>query len=500
MYIIKQVLDDNIFLIRDPIYGFIELPESLRPIVDHPLVQRLRWVSQLPLEQIVYPSAQHSRFEHSLGVMYLAMQAAITLLNDQISREKLIRAKNEEDSVRNLDESDFKKVFILAAGIVGILHDVGHGPFSHTIEDVYYYCNEDINKFNHENLSFVVSKYILNNFGNGDRIKEASKRLALNALNKSRSIDDLKTNAPISAVLRNLIDGPIDVDKGDYLLRDSYHCGVIYGLYDKDRLWRHIRLSNEYDIAVSPKGALEAWTLRFARYKMYKNVYKHHVRNITDAILIDTLSRCIENDRDVQKFNPFINISPSDNLDEDKANELYHWTDDELIRKLDEFARNSGVEVVKQNMDRFKSRKLPKILVSKKTSISRPDREKIRKLREEFNNLKDECGSILYFMWVKTPTFPVYDGDTMSIKVVIDDREKEKVAIDKEENEIPLMEYLSVINLRELYGNEKKTIEDLITPENLEIQVYVDREGTCNEEKKKKLIEEIIAKVFDDEC
>ncbi len=241
MYIIRQVLGENTLLIRDPIYGYIELPKSLKPLIDHPLVQRLRWVSQLPLEQMVYPSAQHSRFEHSLGVMYLAMQSAITLLNDKISKKKILRAKREEDLTKNLNKSKFERAFILASGIVGILHDVGHGPFSHTLEDMFYYCKAEMNKFNHEDLSFVVSKYILNEFGNDDEIEEVAKKLALNALNKSRDVADLKRKSPISAILRNLIDGPVDVDKGDYLLRDSYHCGVIYGLYDKDRLWRHIR-------------------------------------------------------------------------------------------------------------------------------------------------------------------------------------------------------------------------------------------------------------------
>ncbi len=486
MYIIRQVLDDNIFLIRDPVYDYIELPESLKPLIDHPLIQRLRWVSQLPLEQMVYPSAQHSRFEHSLGVMYLAMQAAITLLNDPISEEKLLAAKSEEELTKDLDKSKFRKVLILAAGIIGILHDVGHGPFSHTIEDIYYYCFKDINKFNHEDLSFVASKYILSNFGNDDEVRRIVKELVLKALNKSRSTEDLKNNAPVSAILRNLIDGPIDVDKGDYLLRDSYHCGVIYGLYDKDRLWRHIRLSNEYEIAVSPKGALEAWTLRFARYKMYKNVYKHHVRNITDAILIDTLSQCVENDKDVQKFNPFINISPSDKLNEDMVNKLYHWTDDELIRKLDEFAGSSGVEVVKQNMDRFKSRKLPKrFIMSKKTGVSKPDRERIRALRKELNEFCNLCGTRLYFMWVKYPAFPVYDKDTMSIKVVNNDGSEET-----------LMEHLHVINLRKSIDDEIQTIEDLIIPENLEIQVYADKENTCEDKKNK--IEQIIVEVFRD--
>ena len=142
MYIIKEAIQEETLLIRDPIYNYIELPISIKPLVDHPLVQRLRWISQLPLEQMVYPSAQHSRFEHSLGVMYLAMQAAITLLNDEISYRILRQAKEEDSITRGISEEEFKRTFIISAGIIGLLHDVGHGPFSHTLEDIYFFLSK----------------------------------------------------------------------------------------------------------------------------------------------------------------------------------------------------------------------------------------------------------------------------------------------------------------------------------------------------------------------
>lgn len=473
MYIIKEAIQEETLLIRDPIYNYIELPISIKPLVDHPLVQRLRWISQLPLEQMVYPSAQHSRFEHSLGVMYLAMQAAITLLNDEISYRILRQAKEEDSITRGISEEEFKRTFIISAGIIGLLHDVGHGPFSHTLEDIYFFFQNDFverHRFNHEVLSFVAAKNILDDDRN---LNKHIKEICLQVLNKAKSLDDLKNNNPICAILRNLIDGVIDVDKGDYLLRDSYHCGVIYGLYDKDRLWRHIRLSDDYEIGVSPKGALEAYTLRFARYKMYKNVYKHHVRNITDALLITTLSKYIEKNGTpaIREINPFIGINSSDTLSLDQVNKLYHWTDDEIIKVLD----RAEDDEIKGYIDRFKRRKLPKRFIMQKTNISKATRKHILEFREFLYGLEKICGTNLLFMWVNTPAFPSTDRETLKIKVIDYDSYKS------------LAQYLGITK-------EKEITDDIIIPNILEIQVYCDENNTCSERKKE--IEEGIVNIF----
>lgn len=325
-------------------------------------------------------------------------------------------------------------------------------------------------KFNHEVLSFVAAKNILDDSNNLNRhIKE----ICLQVLNKAKSLDDLKNNNPVCAVLRNLIDGSIDVDKGDYLLRDSYHCGVIYGLYDKDRLWRYIRLSEDYEIGVSPKGALEAYTLRFARYKMYRNVYKHHVRNITDALLITTLSKYIEKKGTpaIREINPFIDIAPNNSLTPDQVNKLYHWTDDEIIKILD----NAEDNEIKEYIDRFKRRKLPKRFIMKKTNISKPKRRHILEFREFLDNLNEPCGTNLLFMWVNIPAFPSTDIETLKIKVIDGDSSKS------------LAQYLGITR-------EEEITDDIILPNILEIQVYCDENNTCGDRKRE--IEERIMNIF----
>jgi HD superfamily phosphohydrolase len=146
-------------LIRDPIYGFIELPRVFIPIVDHSLFQRLRWISQLPLEQLVYPSAQHSRFEHSLGVMYLAMVAAGSLLsNSKNLIEGLLKKDNDFKKIRGMDNK--YKQFILSAGLSGLLHDLGHAPFSHTLEEACKYSKIPY-KYDHEEVGcFLANTYL----------------------------------------------------------------------------------------------------------------------------------------------------------------------------------------------------------------------------------------------------------------------------------------------------------------------------------------------------
>ena len=156
MYSITE-FTKKIKLIRDPIYGFIEVPEDFLPILDHKLVQRLRWISQLPLEQLVYPSAQHSRFEHSIGVMHLSMQIAMTLVKDNYSWEKIESAFEKESELSSLKKEDRKKFFVFCAGISGLLHDLGHAPFSHTLEDAVCYARKDI-FYNHETVTFFVAK------------------------------------------------------------------------------------------------------------------------------------------------------------------------------------------------------------------------------------------------------------------------------------------------------------------------------------------------------
>lgn len=361
--------------IRDPIYGFILLPKEFLPIVDHKLFQRLRWVGQLPLEQLVFPSAQHSRFEHSLGVMHLSMIAATALVSN--SKSSLMTALKEDDDFKKIKiKKDRINHFILSAGLAGLLHDVGHAPFSHTLESAHKYSAASPS-YDHEDVGYKIACKILSEIGDNDGIKVCIDK-ALSVLNKD--IDEASDElTPISIIIRRIISGPIDTDKGDYLIRDAYHCGVTYGMYDKEWLWRNIIIvggAGEYRLGVKGKAAIQSWRLRMARYEMNRNVYQHHVRNITDSMLVDIITTSLsaidsfennnkrKNKKEANRLRrlviPFADLDASKFDDDIEIAQFTFWTDDSLLRGLREVADGCGCKEVSSSIDNFLKRKLYK--------------------------------------------------------------------------------------------------------------------------------------------
>jgi HD superfamily phosphohydrolase len=452
MYSITE-FTEKIKLIRDPVYGFIEVPEEFLPVLDHKLVQRLRWISQLPLEQLVYPSAQHSRFEHSIGVMYLSMQVAMTLIKDNYSWEKIEFAFEKEFELSSLKKEDRKKFFVFCAGICGLLHDLGHAPFSHTLEDAICYTQKDIS-YHHETVTFFVAKKVLEDYNLYDRLLA---KTVLTVLNKSLGEDNI---SPLKKILRSIIDGVIDSDKGDYLLRDSYHCGVGYGHYDLERLWRHVRITSDWKLGITEKGAVEAWNLRLARFKMYKNVYKHHVRNITDALLIDILSKSFDylDEEKIKDILPTFQLTSAE-LTEEEILRFSLWTDNEILRKLTELQG----ETIKSEVENFMKRRLPGRFLSlflEEFGIAEKKKEEILRIKEILKSLEKEKGYLILFLVNKEILPPVFTEDVQrDLLVVMDNGE-----------EIPLAEYLS-------FSVKDEDLEKYATPR-LVLEIFVERNAS----------------------
>ena len=440
--------------VRDPIFHFIEIPREIKPFVDDKFIQRLRWINQLPLEQLVYPSAQHSRFEHSLGTMHLAMRAAVSLIYN--SKNKLKKIFNEDKYIKGKNIKEKFKYFIIAAGLTGLLHDVGHAPFSHTLETASKFSNGNF-YYNHEEYGFKISKYLLEN-KNHD-LPDFITRIILSVLNKKLKITDL---SPVEILIRNLIDNDFDIDKGDYLLRDSYHCGVNYGIYDYERLWRNIIITKYYTIGINEKGALETWKLRLARYFMYKNVYFHHTRNITDAMLIDIIIRASEK-------NSF--KIPSLSNEKDRA-EYLSWRDADFLTQLEGYNNDE----IKETIDRFMSRKLYKIgfnipLIKYQFLIDREDEiiNELNKIKLELNK-KDIS---INFNLLKDIIPPVFEEEV---------QEKIKVETDNKRI-IPLAKYLG-------FGLEEEVIEKSLKSSSKKIHVFFKESEKLAEKNVKKKIEE----------
>ncbi len=215
--------------IRDPIYGDIALGSSEIDVLDAPEVQRLRNIKQTGLSCMVYPSANHTRFEHSIGTLHVAGEIS-----------------------KNLDNVDVDLIRIAA-----LLHDIGHPPFSHTLE---------ICGYNHE---YFTRKKI--------------KKMNFETYSSSEILDVLLPKGFEGA----LLSGDVDADRMDYLLRDSYHTGVAYGLIDYSRLIRCMVLSEDSKpkLAILKKGLIAVESLLIARYQMYPTVYMHPTSRISEAML-----------------------------------------------------------------------------------------------------------------------------------------------------------------------------------------------------------------------
>ena len=253
--------------IRDPIHGFIRLNEQESELVDTRAFQRLRNLRQLALAHLVYPGAMHTRFEHSLGVCHVAGLLAHSL-------------KFTEDE---------KRLVRLAA----LMHDLGHGPFSHVSEEALELC-ADRSKLTAkgEKIHELITAILIR------QDEELSRLLSLSDRDKIIALLGRGYGEPI---VRSVLSGPLDADKQDYLLRDSYFCGVKYGVFDLPQL--HQVLQSVADPAggkqlmVDPNGihTLEQFVL--AKYYLTTQVIRHRVRLITDQMLLRAICLAIEVDQ-----------------------------------------------------------------------------------------------------------------------------------------------------------------------------------------------------------
>jgi uncharacterized protein len=195
------------FRIRDPIHGFIELRDTERAAVDSACFQRLRGIRQLAMTYLVYPGALHTRFEHSLGVCHVSGELV----------EELAQAAKGRDA--EITPND-----IAAVRAAGLLHDIGHGPFSHVSEAVLDTRNGV--RGVHEAISVAIMR-------TDPQLHEA---LGEDLCNRAADLVAHTGEFAVRSALRDVVTGPSDADKLDYLLRDSYFAGVQYGEYDIKRL------------------------------------------------------------------------------------------------------------------------------------------------------------------------------------------------------------------------------------------------------------------------
>ena len=237
-------------IINDPIYGFIHIPSSLVfDIIEHPYFQRLRRINQMGLSYLVFPGAKHTRFEHVLGCVFL-MQKTVEML-----RFKGVQISDKE-----------------AEGlyIAILLHDIGHGPFSHAME------HSIVEGISHEEISLRFMQE-LNKVFNG----KLDTAIAIFQGTYPRKF------------MHQLISGQLDMDRADYLKRDSFYTGVAEGNINSERLISMLNVRND-ELVVEEKGLYSVEKFLIARRLMYWQVYLHKTSVVAEQILIRLLKRAKE--------------------------------------------------------------------------------------------------------------------------------------------------------------------------------------------------------------
>jgi HD superfamily phosphohydrolase len=317
-------------IFNDPIYGFITIPNTLvYDLIQHPYFQRLRRISQMGLSYLVYPGANHTRFHHALGAMHM-MQKAVEVL-----RFKAVAISKEEEN---------------ALYVAILLHDIGHGPFSHAME------HSIVEEVNHETISLLLMNKLNQEFGG---------QLSL-------AIKIFKGEYHRKFMLQ-LISSQLDMDRMDYLKRDSFYSGVAEGNINSDRLIQMMNVNQDV-LVMEEKAIYSIEKFLMARRLMYWQVYLHKTSLVAELTLTKTLQRAKElhsKGIDVNCSRPLkyfmehkISLEKFSNIDLDTFAQLddfdiisalkeWQYHDDYILSTLSKMIINRDLSKIKLNSEKF---------------------------------------------------------------------------------------------------------------------------------------------------
>ena len=365
----------NIF--NDPIYGFITIPDTLVfKLIEHPYFQRLRRISQMGLSYLVYPGAHHTRFHHALGCMYL-MQKAV-----QVLRFKGVSISDEEEE---------------ALLIAILLHDIGHGPFSHAME------NSIVEGISHEEISLLFMEYLNKKF-NGKL---------------TQAIQIFSGNHP-RKFLCQLISGQLDMDRLDYLKRDSFYAGTPEGNINSERLITMLNVVDN-ELVVEEKGVYSIEKFIVARRFMYWQVYLHKTGIAAEQILVNILKRAkelIQNGKVLTASKPllfFLENQISKSKFSGEVLTTFSELDDTDILSAVKTWKNSDDFVLKTLCERLLDRNLFKVKVKKEPFTHNEIDKRKSKVKNQFNLTDSETA---YFVFSGTITNQAYSESKQNIKLL----------------------------------------------------------------------------------
>lgn len=373
-------------LFNDPIYGFISVPSPLLfDLIQHPYFQRLRRISQMGLSYLVYPGAHHTRFHHAIGCLHL-MQKAVEVLRFK----GVIISKDEENALY----------------IAILLHDIGHGPFSHALE------HSIVEEVNHEAISLLFMERL-------NELFEGQLSLA---------IEVFEGNYP-RKFLHQLISSQLDMDRMDYLNRDSFYSGVAEGTISSDRLIQMMHVVDDA-LVLEEKGIYSIEKFLMARRLMYWQAYLHKTSLVAELMLTKTLKRA----KELLQKGIAVDASKPLQYFMKQSIPLSAFTDE----VLDQFAQLDDYDVISalkswQFHDDFILSTLSKMIINRdllkvKLSADKFSNESVEALKERFsalNNLsQEECA---YFIFKGKIKNQAYNNATEPIQILKKDKTIEDV-------------------------------------------------------------------------
>ena len=365
--------------IIDPIHDFVRVNSNELKIIDTPIFQRLRRIRQLSGAHLIYPGAQHTRFEHSLGVMHMASMAGHAL------NEKGIVSS---DNIQNLR-------------FAGLLHDIGHGPFSHIFEELL-----QKRKMSHEDIGrdIILKTQI------GDLI-------SANGFNK-KFITELAFGDSKFQFMNEIISGALSADIMDYLLRDGYFTGAEHAKIDHNRLTYSLDVYKN-KLALEKSALVNFETMMISRYQMFKAVYFHKTVRAGEVMLLESMYLAEEE----------LGLSST------SLNEYLKLTDEVILSKLLNLPeRNSKLRIAKKIATDYLNRNLFKSVFEVSVTGNAITKKRMQSIREEVSKKSKVDINEIFVDSSNTPSIPLTPSKKESKSIIILERDGVKATA----KEIPI--------------------------------------------------------------
>lgn len=367
-------------IINDPIYGFVTIPnELIYDLLNHPYFQRLRRIKQLGLTNLVYPGALHTRFHHAIGAMHLMQEAVLTL------RQKEITITDEEE-----------KAVLIAI----LLHDIGHGPFSHALE------HSIVKGVNHETLSSLFMDKLNKEF-------KGKLSLAIKIFN-----DKYKKQ-----FLHQLVSSQLDMDRLDYLKRDSFFTGVSEGVISSDRIIKMLNVVNN-ELVVEHKAIYSIEKFLIARRLMYWQVYLHKTVLSAETLLVNILKRAKELSAQGKKLfgTPTLVLFLENDFTEkdfekdgvllDKFSKL---DDNDIVTSIKVWVDNED-KILSKLCSNLLDRKLYKVEIQNTAIATSLKNKMVEKVCEQYKISRKEAS---YFVFTDTVNNSAYNATRFNINILM---------------------------------------------------------------------------------